>query len=173
MIAPLLAAILAAGTGIDAGFERAVLFGRTSEVAALLDAHPDWVRARDRHGFTALHNVMCEEKFATMALLVERGADVDARNDDGIAPLHLACWPQAVDVLVGLGADVDARSKDGRTPLLVAADEEERLDVVEALLRHGADVDARDTAGATALAIARWRHDAPLAALLVAHGAKR
>ncbi len=161
----------AAQPALDAAFERAVLFGEPAAVAAWLDRDPEQARARDRFGFTALHNVMCEEKFDTMALLVRRGADVDARNDVGMTPLHLACWPQAVDLLVSLGAQVDVRADNGDTPLLTVAGEPDRDDVVAALLRHGADPRARDRAGDTALAIAIRRGDTAMQRVLRRAGA--
>lgn len=157
---------------LDAGFEQVVLHGNPAAVAAWLDRDPAQARARDRFGFTALHNVMCEDKFDTVALLVRRGADVGARNDAGVTPLHLACSPQAVDLLVSLGAQVDARADNGDTPLLTAVGEPDRAGVAAALLRHGADPQARDNAGDSVLAIAIRRGDEAMQQVLRRAGAK-
>ena len=168
----LIAATASAEPSIDATFENAVLYGTSTEVSALLDRHPQWVRAHDKHGFTALHLVMCEEKLDTMTLLVRRGADVHARNDEGFTPLHLACGAHAVDTLAGLGAKIDARADNGDTPLLTAAKEADRADVAAALLRHGADPNARDRRGISALALAIERQDEDMQRVLKRAGAK-
>ncbi len=49
-------------------------------------------------------------------LLIDKGADVDARNADGTTPIHGAAFfghPESVRVLIEHGADVDAKSKKG------------------------------------------------------------
>jgi hypothetical protein len=80
------------------------------------------------------------------ALLLEHGADPNARNDDGWTPLHFACW-------------LDARDKT----------------MVEVLLRHGADVNARDNAGRTPLdyVIGGARDGEAIRSLLIEKGAQK
>jgi ankyrin repeat protein len=56
-------------------------------------------------------------------MLIERGADVTAQNNDGETPLHLALQRGQVDVarmLIERGADVTAQNNDGETPLHLA-----------------------------------------------------
>ena len=56
---------------------------------------------------------------------LEKGAEVNARNNDGWTPLMLAAGksstPEIVTLLLDKGAEVEARDKDGSTPLLIAA----------------------------------------------------
>ena len=57
---------------------------------------------------------------AVFTVLLEAGADVQARNGHGQTPLHLAVQgkkPAVVSELVGAGADLNARDRDGNTPL--------------------------------------------------------
>ena len=54
-------------------------------------------------------------------LLVEKGADVDARDDTGVTALMNAAWDQRlelVEFLIEKGADVNARDQDGKTALM-------------------------------------------------------
>ncbi len=47
--------------------------------------------------------------------LLETGADVDARDEDGYTPLHYAAeYGKAVDILLGAGANAKIRTKDGQ-----------------------------------------------------------
>jgi outer membrane protein assembly factor BamB len=78
--------------------------------------------------------------------LLDKGADVNAKNEIGITALWVAAGkgkPEVVQLLLGAGADVNAR--DGiwyETPLSMAV-AEGNAEVVTALLRAGArDVDA-------------------------------
>ena len=56
-----------------------------------------------------------------------------------------------VRLLLDKGADVNAKCKDGRTPLLFASDHSVSVDVMHLLLNKGADVNAKDKYGYTAL----------------------
>lgn len=82
---------------------------------------------------------------------LKAGANVDARNEDGLTPLHKAAasskTPAVVDALLKGGANVNARDEGGSTPLHFAALRSKTPAVVDALLKAGANVNARDRAG--------------------------
>ena len=57
--------------------------------------------------------------------LIQAGANVNAKNKDGLTPLMLAARdntnPEVLKVLLEAGTDVNAQSKSGWTPVMQAA----------------------------------------------------
>ena len=85
--------------------------------------------------------------------LLERGAEIDARNGDSRTPLHAACYDghlEVVRLLLSGGAKIGARDNDGETPLHRAS-RSGHSEVVVELLSGGAEIDARDRNGWTPL----------------------
>ncbi len=148
----------------------------TAPNAVTANATPDPdVNARDKNGQTLLHHAAWEGRKDTVASLIARGADVNAKeNLGGNSALHETDSPDVATLLVAHGADVNAKNKKGLTPLHKAADLSRKV-VAEVLLAHGADVNAKDKDGETPL---HWaaKHNGDmehvdLAELLVTHGA--
>ena len=86
---------------------------------------------------------------------LKSGSDINAKDDDGASPLHLAAFnnenPDVLTVLLNAGADVNGRGRFGGTPLLFAAFRNENPNVLKALLDAGADLNARISTGNTPL----------------------
>jgi ankyrin repeat protein len=106
-----------------------------------------------------------------IGLLVARGADVNARMEDGLTALMYASYygdRDSVELLLANGAEINARDNLGHTALMGAFG---YRDIVELLLTNGADVNARTNDGVTALMYAsRFGHKDVLE-LMIAKGA--
>jgi uncharacterized protein len=119
----------------------------------------------------------------TALALVERGADPNARDQDGIPLLFLASQRgdvEAVTFLLDRGAEVNARDRAGGTALMaavwwsqidVSGPDEACALTGERLLARGADINAQNNLGMTALMYAAgWEH-LPALQRLLEHGA--
>jgi ankyrin repeat protein len=106
-------------------------------------------------------------------LLLDHGADVDARNNCGQAPLHQATSREvigAVRLLIERGAFVDLADDKGETALHRAS-RRGNVDITRLLISQGASVDAQDNGGSTPLHLAASSEDNKVPKLLLEHGA--
>jgi ankyrin repeat protein len=139
-----------------------------SRVQALIQQSPELVRGSSPYGNPPL--VAADHKSpALVQLLIQRGADVNARNEYGFAALHFALL-EVSRALLAAGADVDARDKYGETPLHLASGTG-HVAGAELLLRAGADVNARNKSGEVPLHRAAFGGDVSTIRLLLSKGA--
>jgi ankyrin repeat protein len=138
---PAVAEQLAAAKG-ELDILEAAALGRAGRVEALLREDGSRAGARSADGFTALHLACFMGQAECARILVEAGADANARADNPtrVRPLHSA---------------TAARQHA----------------IAALLLAHGAEVDARQQAGYTALHAAALHGDEPLVSLLLERGA--
>jgi ankyrin repeat protein len=85
----------------------------------------------------------------TSRVLLERGARINARDDNGDTALHAAALyadPALVDLLLSYDASVNVKNGIGQTPLHNAARHGQPA-IIRLLLRHGSDINAGDGMG--------------------------
>ncbi|WP_419827006.1 ankyrin repeat domain-containing protein [Sphingomonas sp.] len=109
-------------------------------------------------GETALHIVTKRRDGTYAQVFLSRGADIDARDRQGLTPLADAAqlgWVEGVQLFLGRGARVDLADDRGETPLILAT-QARSLPVAKVLLDAGADPRATDSvAGMSAIDYAR------------------
>jgi ankyrin repeat protein len=137
--------LLEKGAPVDL-FEASAL-GQNDIVAGQLEQDPELIRAYSHDGWTALHLAAFFGRREMAALLIDRGAPIDARSRQTRfarenTPLHAAAANRqtaVAELLIERGADVNARDGSGFTPLGLAANSRNDL-LISALLEHGASI---------------------------------
>ena len=122
---------------------KAAKSGNAFKVKELLEQNASLISAMDPDGSTPLHCATWKGHEKVVALLLDHGADVNAKNNNG----H---W--------------------GTTPLHAAAHANQRA-IAELLIAHGADIHATNLNGRTPLAETEFHKAKPVANLLKQHGA--
>lgn len=143
---------------------RAIDSRDVAKAATLLNANPKIVKKRDEQGRLPLSEAAeyasyggDKDKTAMLALLIARGADLNASDDQqGQTPLVLVVSrgndqdETILNFLVSKGASLTAFGTGGQTPIQAAA-AQGNVDLVNKLLAKGVDVNLRGGTGDTAL----------------------
>jgi len=109
---------------------------------------------------------------AAVRLLIDQGANMEAKDNDGQTPLSWAAekgHEVVVRLLVDKGASVETKDNSGRTPLLWAAEKGHEV-VVRLLVNKGADLEAKENDGRTSLLRAAENGHEAVVKLLLATG---
>lgn len=164
--------------------------GNDAITSILLD-HGSDVHCVSTNGYTSLHEVCAssadKRKLRVIAeLLIQKGVDINACDQNGVQAIHLASWMQnlpVLELLISYGADVNARrgcpeahlieelGDDRHTPLILAATQG-HLDICKVLLNCGANVDDQDSSKCTALYWAVVKNHVDIVKILLNYRAK-
>lgn len=135
-------------------------------VTTLLDANPEYIDQLDNLNNTALALTLAKGDLDIFHLLLERGANVNVRNEPGETLLMQLAFRDefeeevrptvslVVSALLSHGADINLQSPEGYTALMRACDMG-NLYMVRLLLENEADVSLKTGDGRDALAIAQ------------------
>jgi|GEM_PF-3456585 len=151
--------------------------GNLARAKAILAENPRAVHARNKYGRTPLNVALEKGDKKMVKLLIAKGADVNAKEDNviGLAPLHIAAFRdlrEIAELLLAAGAEVNATEKTGKTALHGAA-WHGQTEIAKLLIAAGADVNATDHAGKTALDYAKETDHDEIVDLLRSQGARK
>jgi ankyrin repeat protein len=113
------------------------------------------VHATNRDKKTALFFAAAFDRVDAMRLLLERGADPNAKDANQNRPLHFAQSVDAVSLLFTSGAKVNVKNKQGNTPLHVAFGLQNRM-TANILISSGGNENSCNAAGQTCLDLAQF-----------------
>ena len=145
---------LAGRAGAQTSTDELIQAIRNNDLAGLKAAFAKGanVNARDSRDTTLLMYAASSGSAEAVKLLLDSGADVNAKNQFVNTALTLAAdQPEKARLLIEKGADVNAATKLGRTPLMIAAHCAGCSATVKLLLEKGADPRALDSRKRTAI----------------------
>jgi len=156
---------------------RNIMTGRTVGAVVLLTASLCWgFQNNQPQSYKAIHEAVIKGSLKDVIRLLEKGVDVNAKDNNGATPLHVAVRfgqkevKEKAELLIAKGADVNARDNLGWTPLAEAVYWGFK-DLAELVIAKGADVNAEDNNGATPLHKAARMGRKEVVELLIAKGA--
>ncbi|MEE4214466.1 MAG: ankyrin repeat domain-containing protein [Bacteroidales bacterium] len=165
------------------GYTALTLATSTEMMNVLLSAGADINHHDKRQGYTPLMWALNSCKTDAAKFLIEKGADIKAKSNDGSTALILACGcsEEIAKDLLARGADINVRSDKGNGVITQCTNiglsrEVISYEFIEFLLSEGADIDETNTTdyygGYTPLFWAVESGNEKLVSFLVEHGAK-
>jgi ankyrin repeat protein len=152
--------------------DAAIFLNDAAAVKRLLDNGADVNANIGEHNETALILAAQFADAQIVRLLLERGAQLEARDNYDRTALFCAPVPSEIfDILLDKGANLHVRDEDGTTKLMKIIPFASPLESVKELINRGIDVNARDDGGETALSLAKASGFVAVAQLLESVGA--
>lgn len=145
---------------------------RANDVAALRKLVSTGAQqVRDKLDTTPLHYAALYGSVESTRILLDAGADANARNKAQNTPLIYAAYNfEKTKLLVEKGADVNAANSNQVRPLFVAESVHGNGATVRYLIEHGADVTARNSGGTDYLQHAAQMSEPDIVRLMLEKG---
>ncbi|KAI9503385.1 ankyrin repeat-containing domain protein, partial [Coemansia spiralis] len=90
--------------------------GDLDRVKEIVEADKTKVNAKDENGYTALHAASSWKRLDVLNYLIENNGDVNITDCDGDTPLHICEDVECAQLLLDHGADPNAKNHEGLTP---------------------------------------------------------
>jgi ankyrin repeat protein len=138
----------------------------------VLGANLDW-QDESYYNFAPLHVAAWFGRVEIVRMLIDAGADVEAKDNDGWAPLHRAAGNvEIARMLIDAGANVNVQDEKGWTPLHVAA-LNERVEIVRVIIGAKAKLNVQNNYGWTPLHVVAIYGNVEIARMLIDAGARK
>ncbi|KAJ5677123.1 uncharacterized protein N7477_002756 [Penicillium maclennaniae] len=150
--------------------------GQKNMVDLFLELGADFTKT-DHKGNTPLHyaannhRICWQSREAIATALLEKGADIEARNKYLETPLWHAVRKRSEPItklLIEKGADIEPRNRRGETPFICAVRKKSHS-VAQLLIEKGCDTQVANNKGRTALDIAKSQVNRPMFRLVSAN----
>ena len=112
-----------------------------------------------QNGYTSLAYAVYYKSEEMVKFLIDKGANVNARDNSMRTPLHLAIknnYNEIAKYLIKRGSDINAQNIDKHTPLITAVDTNNEEMLIE-LIAKKADINIQDLNKQTALTYAAYK----------------
>jgi ankyrin repeat protein len=134
---------------------------------------PELIKSTDGSGNTPLHYAAEWKIDRAVSVILDQGANSNAKNANGETPLFSAVKvnsPSTIQLLVERGAAKDGWDSFGNTPLHTSVHWDAK-DATSCLITFGSDINAKNNSGRSALGEAARAGKLEIASILVENGA--
>jgi ankyrin repeat protein len=120
------------------------------------DINLNW-QDEGHYKWTILHYTVFYNRIEIAKIMIDAGADVNIKNEDGDSPLHFSAYYDRYEIskmLIDAGADLDMQEDSGKTALHLSV-YNNNIKNVKNLMNAGAKTDIKDNYGQTPYDLAK------------------